>query len=143
MTLQKSLSFALLALAAILIAAAPANAQQMVKGSFNLPFEAQIGTTIVEPGQYDITLEESLGQKLVRLHAVNGSGDMTFLSGPSNRIEQRDNSVLKFVNVDGVERLKAFESGTLGQSFTFPLWKVKGDRSAHVGAETSLLVASR
>ena len=67
MNLHKTLSLGVLALAAVLIAAAPANAQQMIKGTFNLPFEAQIGSTIVEPGQYDITLEESLGQKLVRL----------------------------------------------------------------------------
>jgi hypothetical protein len=143
MNLNKTLSLGILALAVVLIAAAPANAQQVLRGTFNLPFEAQIGSTIVEPGQYEITLEECLGQKLIRLHPANGSSDLTFLTGSSSHIDQRDNSVLKFVNVNGLERLRTMESGALGESFTFPLWKLKGEHSARVGAETSVVVGTR
>ena len=143
MNLHKTLSLGILALAVVVIAAAPANAQQMIRGSFHLPFEAQIGNTIVEPGEYAITVEQALGQNLIRLHPANGSGDLTFMTGSTNRIDQRDDSVLKFVNVDGLRRLKTFESGLLGESYTFPLWKLKGDRSARVSTETSVVVATR
>lgn len=144
MKLQKTLSLSILALAVVvLMAAAPANAQQMMKGTFNLPFEAQIGNNIVEPGQYQITVEASLGQKLIRLHPVNGSGDLTFLTGATDRIDQSDNAVLKFVSVNGLERLRTLESGVLGESFTFPLWKIKGEHNARVGTETSIAVAMR
>ena len=143
MNLNKTLSLGIFALAAVVIAATPANAQQRLRGTFNLPVEAQIGGTIAEPGQYDITLEECLGQKLIRLHPTNGSGDLTFLTGSSSRIDQRDNSVLKFVNVNGLERLRTLESGALGESFTFPLWKIKGgERGAKTGEETSVVVAT-
>ncbi len=141
MNLNKTLSLGILALAVVVMAAAPANAQQMIRGTFNLPFEAQIGNTIVEPGAYAITVEETLGQNLIRLHPANGAGDLTFMTGATNRMDHRDDSVLKFVNVDGLRRLKTFESGVLGESYTFPLWKVKGDRSARV--ETSVVVATR
>jgi len=143
MNLHKTLVLGILALAMVVMAAAPANAQQMIKGTFNLPFEAQIGKTIVEPGQYAIIVEAALGQNLVRLHPINGSGDMTFMSSSPSRIDQRDNSVLKFVTVDGLRRLKTFESGLLGESYNFPLWKIKGgERSAKTGEETSVVVAT-
>jgi len=143
MKLQRTLSLSILALAVVVIAAAPVNAQQMMKGTSTLPFEAQIGNTIVEPGEYAITVEEALGQNLIRLHPANGSGDLTFMTGATSRIDRGDNSVLKFVTIDGLRRLKTLEAGVVGESFTFPLWKLKGEHSARVGAETSVVVAMR
>jgi hypothetical protein len=52
MNLQRKLKLGLLALALVLVASAvPANAQQLYRATFTLPFEAQWGSTVIEPGQ--------------------------------------------------------------------------------------------
>ncbi len=77
MNLQRKLKVGLLALAIVLVAAAvPANAQQIYKATFTLPFEAQWGNTVVEPGDYSITVEDALGQKVIRLHGPRRSRDI-------------------------------------------------------------------
>lgn len=128
MNLQKKLKVGLLALAIVLVAAAvPANAQQLYKASFNLPFEAQFGKTVVEPGEYTITVEESLGQKVIRLH---GRGDLAIFAGNSNSEPYADNGKLVFVNVSGLYTLKAFSAASIGESFVFPVYKARGERAS-------------
>jgi hypothetical protein len=128
MNLQKKLSFGLLALAvALVVSSVPANAQQLYKASFNLPFEAQLGTVVVEPGEYTITVEEALGQKVIRLH---GPGDLAILAGPSSPEPVADNGRLTFVSINGVYTLKKFDASAIGKSFIFPVHKAKGERGA-------------
>jgi hypothetical protein len=123
----KKLRFGLLAVAIALVAASvPANAQQLYKATFDLPFESQWGTTVVEPGHYTITVEEALGQKLIRLH---GSVEMAIFAGATSSEPERENGTLSFVNINGVNTLKAFSAGELGQAFQFPVHKAKGERA--------------
>ena len=145
MNMQKTLT--LLALAfALVIATVPANAQQLYKGTFTLPFEAQFGSSIVEAGQYTITVEEALGQKMIRLYgqSTNGPAGFTVLTGSSDRVSPGENGKLKFVDINGIPTLKSFEAGVIGQSYTFVTPKVKGgERSARSGAEvTTEIVAT-
>jgi hypothetical protein len=127
MNLQRKLKVGLLALAIVLVAAAvPANAQQLYRATFTLPFEAQWGNTVVEPGEYTITVEEALGQKLIRLH---GSEDLAIFAGISNSEPYGDNGKLVFVNVNGLYTLKAFSAAAIGQAFVFPVHKAKGERA--------------
>jgi len=128
MNLQRKLKVGLLALAIVLVAAAvPANAQQLYRATFNLPFEAQWGNTVVEPGEYTITVEEALGQKLIRLH---GRGDLALFAGPSSSEPYGDNGKLVFVNVNGLYTLKAFNAAAIGEAFIFPVHKAKGERAS-------------
>jgi len=129
MNLQRKLKVGLLALAIVLVAAAvPANAQQVYKATFNLPFEAQWGNTVVEPGDYTITVEEALGQKVIRLHG--GQGDLAIFAGPVISEPMGDNGKLVFVNVKGLYTLKAFNAAAIGQSFIFPVQKARGERAS-------------
>jgi len=128
MNLQRKLKVGLLALAIVLMAAAvPANAQQIYKATFTLPFEAQWGNTVVEPGEYTITVEEALGQKVIRLH---GHGDLAIFAGPANPEPLADNGKLVFVNVNGLHTLKAFTASAIGESFIFPIQKARGERAS-------------
>ncbi|HEV8041241.1 MAG TPA: hypothetical protein VGP62_20370 [Bryobacteraceae bacterium] len=132
MNLQKKLKLGLLALALVLVVSAvPANAQQLYRATFTLPFEAQWGSTVIEPGEYTITVEEALGQKLIR---VNGSGErqLAIFAGLSSSEPYGDNGKLVFVNVDGLYTLKAFSAAAIGQAFIFPVHKSKGERAQHV-----------
>jgi hypothetical protein len=131
MNLQRKLKLGLLALAIVLVASAvPANAQQLYRATFTLPFEAQWGSTVIEPGQYTITVEEALGQKLIR---VNGDGQrLAILAGISSSEPYGDNGKLVFVNVDGLYTLKAFSAAAIGKAFVFPVHKSKGERAQQV-----------
>jgi hypothetical protein len=130
MNLQRKLKVGLLALAIVLVAAAvPANAQQLYRATFTLPFEAQWGNTVVEPGQYTITVEEALGQKLIRLH---GAQDLAVFVGLSSSEPYGDNGKLVFVNIDGLYTLKAFNAAAIGKAFIFPVHKARGERAQNV-----------
>ena len=129
MNLQRKLKVGLLALAIVLVAAAvPANAQQIYKATFTLPFEAQWGKTVIEPGQYTITVEDALGQKLIRVNGAE-NGEMAMFVTPSSPEPSGDNGKLVFVNVNGLYTLKAFDAAAIGQSFIFPVHKAKGERA--------------
>jgi hypothetical protein len=129
MNLQRKLKVGLLALAIVLVTAAvPANAQQLYRATFTLPFEAQLGSTVVEPGDYSITVEDSLGQKIIRLHG--GHGDLAIFAGPANSEPYADNGKLVFVNVNGLYTLKAFDAAAIGESFIFPVYKARGERAS-------------
>ena len=128
MNLQRKLKLGLLALALVLVASAvPANAQQLYRATFTLPFEAQWGSTVIEPGQYTITVEDALGQKLIR---VNGAGEqLAMFAGISNSEPYGDNGKLVFVNVNGLYTLKAFSAAAIGRAFIFPVHKSRGERA--------------
>src|SRR5579863_9690164 len=84
---------------ALLAAAVPANAQQLYKGTFTIPIETKWGNTAMEPGQYTITVEQALGQKLVRVH---GPGDLAIFGTPSSIDAVGGRGRLTFVSVDGL-----------------------------------------
>lgn len=129
---QKKLKFGLLAVtAALVVSSVRADAQQLYKAAFNLPFEAQWGSVVLEPGQYTITVEQTLsGHKVIRLH---GQGEQAILAGPSSPAPVGDHGRLTFVTVNGVYSLKKFEADAIGQSFIFPVLKTKGQKSARTG----------
>jgi hypothetical protein len=127
MNLQSKLRFALLAVAiALAPAAISANAQQLYKGTFTIPFETKWGNTMMEPGQYTITVEQALGQKLVRVH---GPGELAMFGTPSGIDPVGGNGQLTFVSINGLYTLKTFSAGATGQSFIFPVPKPKGDHA--------------
>jgi hypothetical protein len=127
MNLQKMLKLGLLALAIMLVASAvPANAQQIYRATFTLPFEAQWGNTVIEPGEYTITVEEALGQKLIRVH---GAAELAVFAGLSSSEAYGEKGKLVFVTVNGLPTLKAFDAAAIGKAFTFPVHKAKGERA--------------
>ena len=127
MNLQKMLRLSLLALAIMLVVSAvPANAQQIYKATFTLPFVAQWGNTVIEPGDYTITVEEALGQKLIRVH---GTAELAVFAGLSSSEPYGDKGKLVFVTVDGLPTLRAFDAAAIGKAFTFPVHKSKGERA--------------
>jgi len=143
MNLQKKVGFGLVALALVLVfAAAPASAQQIYKAKFTQPFQAQWGNTVIEAGDYTITIEQYATQKLLRLH---GAGEVALLAGPTLHGEYSDTGRLTFIEVNGVMVLKEFEAGEIGQSFVIPLPKIKRDQAANTSNESHVvtLVATR
>ena len=127
MNFPKTLKFGLFAIAmALMVAAVPAHAQTLYRATFTLPFEAQWGKTVMEPGNYTITVEEALGQKLIRL---DGAAKLAIFAGISSPDPVGDNGRLTFVNVNGLYTLKSFTASAIGQAFVFPVHKAKGDQA--------------
>jgi hypothetical protein len=127
MNLQTKLRFGLLAVAIALVPAAiPARAQQLYKGTFTIPIETKWGHTVMEPGQYTITVEQPFAQKLLRIH---GPGELVMFATPSNLDPVGDNGKLTFVSVNGLYTLQTFSVGAIGQSFSFPVPKARGDHA--------------
>jgi len=136
MDLQKKFRFGVFALAAValVLTVGPVSAQQQLyHGTFELPFEAQLGKYVLEPGQYSVSLEESFGQKIFR---IRGSELMSVLATPPDLGKYSDNNKLVFSNTGGVYSLEKFDIGVIGQAYSFPVSKNKGDRAVASGKAT-------
>src|SRR5580698_8116603 len=125
--LKKKIKFFFIVVVIWLVPATiPANAQQLYKGTFAIPYETKWGNTTMEPGQYTITVEQALGQKLVRVH---GPGELAIFGTPSSIDAVGGNGQLTFVSIDGLYTLRTFSAGATGESFIFPVPKAKGNHA--------------
>jgi hypothetical protein len=131
--IQYALGAALLA-AALGLAAPQAKAQQSYKGTFHLPFETYWAGTVLEPGEYTVTLEGGP----VSLLKVHGSGvSTTILAGPVDLTEVSAHGRMTLVNVDGTYALRQFDAGMAGKSFSFAVPKTIRVRAAQGGEPTT------
>jgi hypothetical protein len=109
-----------LMLALVISAGAPrAAAQQAFKGTFSLPTEAYWGSTLLQPGQYSITmsLDQTQGIRVIR---VNGDGVRAFmLTGPGIPEDISDRSALLLEKVNGTNVVRQLDAGVLGRSYRF------------------------
>ena len=116
---QKKFGFGLLAIAAVLLGSAlPLGAQQLYQANFELPFAAHWGGTTLEPGQYTITVEQSLASRLIRIHGEHGTS--LVLAGSYKPEAPAEHGRLTFAKLDGNYVVQEFSAGPLGQAFTFP-----------------------
>jgi hypothetical protein len=64
---------ALAAVAAVALSGT-ANAQSLVRGSFTLPYEVHWGKTVLAPGAYVITMDNTRGPAIIRTATGSGVG---------------------------------------------------------------------
>lgn len=130
-----------LALAAALGLGAQA-ASSNYKGSFNLPFETYWGGTVLEPGEYTVTIDNS--QPGVSLLRVSGNGKTaTVFAGPVEHKQISDNGRVVLVEVNGIHALKEFEAGSLGRVYSFSVPKeirTASARASMPAATTKIVV---
>ena len=95
-----------------------ATAQPNYKGSFSLPFETYWAGTVLQPGEYTVSIEESQpGMPLLR---IRGNGTVsTVLAGPMERHAFEENGRLLIVSANGTHAIKEFDTGSAGTTFTF------------------------
>jgi hypothetical protein len=135
MYLQKKFRFGLLAiLAALSISALPLSAQQVYKATFDLPFSAHWGRTVLEPGEYTVTVEQGLAMRLIRIQGEGGTA--VTVAGPYKTEPAGEYGRLTFANVGGTYVLEQFDAGSLGQAFTFGKPKSPLGEAAHAGEKT-------
>jgi hypothetical protein len=130
-----SISLALLGLA-LGLTTARANAQPVLKGSFELPTAAYWGNTLLQPGQYTIWMStEARDVAHVPVIHLSGEGiNATFLAA-ARPAKESGRNYLDVANIDGTYVIRAFDAGMLGESFAFGVTKNVKSKALRASAE--------
>ena len=119
----------------------PANAQPILKGSFELPAAAYLGDTLLQPGQYTIWMSTEV-RNMAYVPAIHVSGEgirATFLAlGRPDKESARN--FLEVANVNGTYVIRAFDAGLIGESFTFGVTKNVNNKALRASAEPAIAV---
>jgi hypothetical protein len=113
-----------------------ANAQPVLKGTFELPAAAYWGNTLLQPGQYTIWMSTEM-QDLAHVPAIHLSGEginLTFLAIAKPDKESGRN-YLDVANIDGTYVIRAFDAGLIGESFAFGVTKNVRNKALRASAE--------
>lgn len=134
------LSLLFMALGAAVV---PANAQQMYRGTVNLPSETRWGGAVLQPGLHMILVEAGFNG-IPLIHVFQQGMEMTILAWLSEAEPISGTGSLKLVNVGGTMAVKHFDAGVIGKSFDFIVPKVRPSKAerAVVQSETSVPVTS-
>jgi hypothetical protein len=111
------LNLALMAAAAG-FTAGRAKADDVYNGTFNLPEPAYWGNTLLQPGEYQFTVDANPGRTyIVR---VQGEGvDAAIVAGPVLGETASDRGFLKIVDVNGTNVVRGLNAGKIGKEFEF------------------------
>lgn len=130
MYIQKKFRFGVMAiLAGLIVSTLPLSAQQVYRTTFDLPFAANWSGTILEPGEYTVTVEQGLAMRLIRIDGEGGKA--ITVANPAESKPWADVGRLTFTNVDGNYVIQRFDAGPIGQSFSFATPKVRSGQTAH------------
>jgi hypothetical protein len=137
--LQTKFAFSAVMLAVALGVVSPLAGAEQYKGTFNLPVETYWGGTILQPGEYTVSLETSVpGVTTLR---VSGNGKIaTAFVGPVEPRTFTDHGRIVLAEVGGIHALKEFDAGLLGKSFSFALPKAIHGKAGMPAAVTEITV---
>jgi hypothetical protein len=129
MNIRKHFATALaLATVTLGFTAIQANAQPVLKGTFELPAAVYWGNTLLQPGQYTIWMSTEV-RDVARVPVIHVSGEgvsVQFLAIAKPERESARNT-LEISEIAGTHVVRAFDAGLIGESFAFGVTKtVKG-----------------
>jgi len=113
-----------------------ANAQPVLRGTFELPAAAYWGNTLLQPGQYSIWMSTEM-QDLAHVPTIHISGEginLTLLAIAKPGKESGRN-YLDVANIDGTYVVRAFDAGLIGESFAFSVTKNVKNKALRASAE--------
>jgi hypothetical protein len=137
MNLRKhfTIGLALLGLA-LGLTAARANAQPVLKGTFELPTAAYFGDTLLQPGQYTIWMSTEV-RDMAHVPEIHLSGEgvnATFLA-VARPAQESGRNFLDVANIDGTYVIRAFDAGSIGESFAFGVTKSVKNKALRASVE--------
>ena len=118
-----------------------ASAEPILKGTFELPAAAYWGDTLLQPGQYTIWMSTEV-RDIARVPTIHLSGEgvnATFLAIAKPARESGRN-FLDVANIDGTYVIRAFDAGSLGESFAFGVTKNVKSKALRASAEPGMTV---
>jgi hypothetical protein len=136
MKLRKHLTIGLALIGLALgLTTARANAQTAIQGTFELPAAAYFGDTLLQPGQYTIRMSVSSADTHVPAFHLSGEGiNATFLA-VAKPAQESGRNFLEIANVDGTYVIRAFDAGSIGESFAFGVTKNVKNKALRASAE--------
>jgi hypothetical protein len=115
-----ALSLALVTL--IGLTAAGASAQTITKATFTLPLQAYWNSTLLQPGDYSLSLERGIsGVNLIFLRG--GEGTKAIFVTPAGTGEVSGRSCLKIDDLNGTYVVRELDAGPVGKSYRFGIDK--------------------
>jgi hypothetical protein len=125
MNLQKRFALTLALVTLLALTAAGASAEPITKATFNLPVPAYWNNTLLQPGDYTLSLDRPYtGVSLVYLR---GEGTSAVFFVPAGSNESSGHSHLKLEDVAGTYVIREFDEGPLGRSYKFGVPKALRD----------------
>jgi hypothetical protein len=121
------------------VTASQASAQQIYKGTVNLPFETHWGGATLQPGLHTISIEA--GYNGIPMIHVHGQGeDARILTGAVSLEPVSGRGRLTLVNVSGKYLVKRFDAGLVGKAFDFAVPRMKRSEAERAAAESTTTV---
>ena len=123
------------------ITAVQANAEPVLKGTFELPAAAYWGDTLLQPGQYTIWMSTEV-RDMARLPTIHLSGEgvnATFLA-IARPARESGRNYLDIANVEGTYVVRAFDAGSIGESFAFGVTRSVKNKALRASAEPAMAV---
>ena len=118
-----------------------AQAETVLKGSFELPAAAYWGDKLLQPGQYTVWMSTEV-RDIARVPVIHVSGEginATFLAIARPERESGRN-YLDVANIGGAYVIRAFDAGSLGESFVFGVTKSGKSKALRASAEPAIAV---
>ncbi|MBV9303323.1 MAG: hypothetical protein JOY62_03600 [Acidobacteriaceae bacterium] len=107
---------------ALAVTTSHACAQDIAKGTFDLPFEAHWGQAVLHPGQYTVHIPTATAN--IPAISVSGEGRTVFVgvgSAASDAVSER--SYLRLDKIGDTYVVREFNSGVTGRLLTFSVPK--------------------
>lgn len=139
MSMKRTYGLAVLAIA-FAAAVSPANAQQLYKGTMNLPSETRWGTAVLQPGLHTIVIGGDFNRAPL-IHVFEQGKEMTILSGSVETKSGLGGSSLRLVRAGGAYQVTRLDVQALGKSFNFLVPKDKRSKVERAAAESGIAVS--
>ena len=102
------------------LSAAPADAESVLTGTFELSAAAYCGNTLLQPGRYTIRMSlEQRDLSNVPIIQLNGEETSATLLAIAQPAKESGRNYLDVVNINGTYVIRAFDAGLIGKSFAF------------------------
>jgi len=137
--LHKRFTLTLSLVALLGLTAAGASAATITKGTFTLPTQAYWNDTLLQPGDYTLSLDRGIsGAELV---SIRGEGITATFLIPAGSEESSGHSCLKVDDVNGTYVIRELDAGPLGGSYRFGVSKALRNLSLRAAARQPVTVA--
>jgi hypothetical protein len=135
-----TISLALTGLALGLITV-KANAQQGLKGTFELAEATYWGNTLLQPGRYTISMSTE-AHDISRVPSIylSGEGVNAAFLAIATPAHSSGRNYLEIANISGTYVIRAFDSGLLGESFAFGVTKSVKNHALRASTEPATAV---
>jgi len=135
-----TISLALTGLALGLITV-KANAQQGLKGTFELAEATYWGNTLLQPGRYTISMStEASDISRVPVIRLSGEGVNAAFLAIATPAHESGRNYLDIADIGGTYVIRAFDSGLLGESFSFGVTKSIKNKALRASTEPAIAV---